>query len=783
MVASRLTLLTLMTATLAVAQPSPSTTAIVTLPPVSVVGVAPLPGLGVDRDVLPYTVQTSTAAALRQDQSTLAEHLLGRFSGVNATEIQGSPFQPDLSFRGYSASSLLGSPQGISVYLDGVRFNAPFGDVVDWDLIPEAALAQLMIVPGSNPVYGLNTLGGALVLTTQSGLSAPGFDGEVRFGSFGRKRADLAYGYNDAEGWHAFIASTLFDEKGWRAHSQGHLGNVFAKVGHASRGDEIEAEVLYGASTLIGNGLAPDARYTGSGVDPGLVDQQRNAVYTWPDRTINRLLQASVRARHAFDDDTVLDAMAYVRKSSRDAVNGDVSDLYGDYVESCAAGFNADGSAVDAGCPYTRNQGAALASGVMNTTRTDERSWGAAINFAKHWRMHQLALGAEFNAGRVSYNQYTQLGAISDDREAVADPAQPVDFFSGVTGMSQAFGVYATDTWTVGPGTHITGALRWNASRVRNTLSTADDGTLPEARFTYRKLNPALGIAQQIDGAWTAFANLSQSNRVPTVIELGCANPEQPCRLPAGLQSDPFLEQVVARTAEAGARWHPSPQTRASVSAYRTDNRDDILFLRAANTQQGYFANFARTRNQGIDATLDQQLGPVALTLRYSYLDATYQAQGRIASGERTIDVQPGMRIAGLPRNTLKLAADWQATETASIGADVVAVSSVGTVGNDDGLVADAGSDAGRHSRDAAVAGHAVVNLRARWRLDRHVELSASVANLFDTRYASFGALAQDLFVDGAIIAPHIAPQDPATARFVAPGAPRALYLGLRYRY
>jgi outer membrane receptor protein involved in Fe transport len=766
-----------------IAQPAPPNAPVVTLPPVSVVGVAPLPGLGVDRDVLPYTVQTSDAAALRQDQTTLAEHLLGRFSGVNASDIQGSPFQPDVSFRGYSASSLLGAPQGISVYLDGVRFNAPFGDVVNWDLIPEAALARLMIVPGSNPVYGLNTLGGALVLTTQSGLTAPGFDAEVRLGSFGRKRADLAYGYNNADGWHAFIASTLFDEDGWREHSNGRLGNVFAKVGHIGRADEFEGEVLYGTSTLIGNGLAPDVRYTDGGTAPGLIDVQRDAVYTWPDQTRNRLLQFSVRARHAFDDDTVVDAMAYARKSSRDTVNGDVSDAYSDYADACAAGFAADGTPVSADCPYTREQGAALSTGALNTTQTRERSWGVAVNFAKLWHAHRLAVGGDFNAGRVNYSQFVELGSISGDREVVADAAQPVDFFSGVTGASRALGLYATDTWSVLPQTHVTAALRWNVSRVSNTLSTADGGTQPEAAYVYRKLNPALGIAQQLDGGWTAYANVSQSNRVPTVIELGCADPAQPCRLPAGLQSDPFLQQVVARTAEAGVRWHPSPVTRASVAVYRTDNRDDILFLRAPNTQQGYFANFARTRNQGVDAGLDQQLGPVALTLRYSFLDATYQAQGTIASGERTVDVQPGMRIAGLPRNTFKVAADWQVSDAASVGADVVAQSGVGTVGNEDGFTADPGEGSGGDPRNASVAGHAVVNLRARWRIDDHVEILASIANLFDARYDAFGALGQDLFPGGRILAPHVEPQQPAIARFVAPGAPRAFYLGLRYRY
>jgi outer membrane receptor protein involved in Fe transport len=276
--------------------------------------------------------------------------------------------------------------------------------------------------------------------------------------------------------------------------------------------------------------------------------------------------------------------------------------------------------------------------------------------------------------------------------------------------------------------------------------------------------------------------NASQSNRVPTVIELGCADPAAPCRLPAGLQSDPRLDQVIARTLEGGARWHPGPSTSASISVYRTDNRDDILFLRAANTQQGYFANFPRTRNQGVDASLDQVLGPVTFSARYSYLDATYQADGELASGERTIAVRPGMRIAGLPRHTFKLTTTWQVVPAATLAIDVVAVSGVGTVGNEDGLIADP-ADGVAAAVDARVAGYAVANLRGTYAIDRHFSVYGGVTNLFDTRYATFGALATDLFPGGTIVAPQVAPGEAPVARFVAPGAPRAWYLGIRWRY
>ena len=140
---------------------------------VEVVGTSPLPGIGIEEDKLPYDVQSVNAETLYRSQTmNLTDFMSRNLSGVNINEVQGSPFQADITYRGFRLSGLLGSAQGLSVYLDGVRVNEPFGDVVNWDMIPEAAINNVTLIPGSNPVYGLNTLGGALAFTTKSGLTA-----------------------------------------------------------------------------------------------------------------------------------------------------------------------------------------------------------------------------------------------------------------------------------------------------------------------------------------------------------------------------------------------------------------------------------------------------------------------------------------------------------------------------------------------------------------------------------------------------------------------------------
>lgn len=755
----------------------------VTLPAVTVIAPTPLPGLAVDRDRLPYTVQAISGDDINTANATnLADYMARNLAGVNVNDIQGSPFQTDITYRGYRASSIPGVPQGISVYLDGIRVNEPFGDVISWDMIPEAALENVMMVSGANPTYGLNTLGGALAMTTKSGLTMQGATADISYGSWSRKRADLSAGARSDSGWHVFAAGTLFGEDGWRDHSEGHLGNLFLKAGHADDVNSWDVSMLHGRSKLNGNGLVPGFRASGNTLLGGLYEDNPASVYTYPDTTENQVMQFALNGRHWIDEKTSIAAMAYLRNSNRDTVNGDVNPEYESYTDACEDGFNADGSAVSDGCGFTQAQGAALHPAVLNSTHMHQRAMGAALSFAKELETHQVSAGLTFDYNKLSYSQYVQPGDFTGDRGVVADPGQPNALFSGVNGASRALGLYASDTWAITPTTFLTGSARWNHVSVDNTLRNSDGSDDPKESFTYNHVNPALGIAQKLGHGATVFFNWARNNRVPTALELGCANPEAPCRLPSGLQSDPFLKQVVTQTFETGARWTPSRDTEVNLSLYRADNHDDILFLRAPNTQQGYFANFDRTRNQGADLSARQRLGPVTLRLAYSYLDATYQATGQLAVGERTINVVPGMRIAGLPRHTVKLGVDWQAMAGLLLGADLVAASDSVTSGNEDGLRADPAPGSTPRVADWSTGGYAIVNLRASYRISRHVEVYGRVSNLFNRRYETYGQLAEDVFPNGQLLRPHVDPQDAATARFVAPGAPRGVWVGVVFR-
>src|SRR5262249_25123665 len=157
--------------------------------------------------------QTQTARDFeRSGAINLSDFLNRRFDAVNVNEIQGNPFQPDVNYRGYTASPLSGTPQGLSVYMDGVRMNQPFGDVVSWDLVPQFAISEMSLIPGSNPVFGLNTLGGSLSIQTKDGPHDAGTLLQISGGSFGRKQAQLEHGGFNSKGLSWYAGANLFFE-------------------------------------------------------------------------------------------------------------------------------------------------------------------------------------------------------------------------------------------------------------------------------------------------------------------------------------------------------------------------------------------------------------------------------------------------------------------------------------------------------------------------------------------------------------------------------------------
>jgi outer membrane receptor protein involved in Fe transport len=734
------------------------------LPQVEVVGTSPLPGIGIEKDKLPYDVQTVTSEQMYQSQTlNLTDFMSRNLLGVNINEVQGSPFQADITYRGFRLSGILGSSQGMSVYLDGVRVNEPFGDVVNWDMIPEAAIGNVTLVPGSNPVYGLNTLGGALAFTTKSGLTAPGGEIKLQAGSFGRVRTDISHGSKGNDGYHSFISATGFREDGWRDYSSGNLGNVFAKIGRQQNDSNWDLSLLVGRSSLLGNGLLPSYSYGEDGDDPasaGMYETNRKWVYTHPDRTRNELQQLTFNFQRILDANTELAANAYVRNSKRKTVGGDAE--------------------------REEDAGTYANDAVLNYTATSQNSYGTSINLTKLMDKHQITTGASVDASRVGYGSSQADCDTNIDSTRAPYGCDTAEDHARLKGRTTAFGIYASDTWSVSEKTFVTTSGRFNHATVNNRLNTyvdADGDPLSSTRvtsdkFTYNSFNPSVGVTYKPVQTISVFTNIGQSNRVPTSIELGCADSSYPCRLPTGLQADPYLKQVIAQTLETGLRWQLSSDSGISAALYRSENKDDILFRAVSSSGLGYFSNFSKTRRQGADITAYTALKSLSLRISYSYLDATYQDSGTLFGGERNISVTPGTKIAGLPEHTFRINADWLATPKMTIGGTLLTTSSLVTQGNEDGKIPD------DETVNAKISGYTLLHLHANYEAEKGLDYFARINNVFDTRFETYGMMAMSMFnANGSLIDSSTSATGPNVSRFVAPGAPRHLMVGLRYRF
>jgi outer membrane receptor protein involved in Fe transport len=711
------------------------------LPPaiVEIVGTTPLPGLGVVRARIPANVQTLDDAAVNApDGATLPDALNRRLGSVFVNEIQGNPFQPDVNYRGFTASPLLGTPQGLSVYVDGVRMNQPFGDVVSWDLIPRAAIASLTLMPGSNPLFGLNTLGGALAIRTKDGGHDPGSVVQAEVGSYGRAEIGFEHGGHDDRGLHWYITGTGFRDGGWRDDSPTRIKQLFGKAGWRDGTNDVAVSAVMSSGRLAGNGLQ----------EQRLLARDYASVYTTPDVTKNRAVLFNLTASHRVSDDILLSGNAYYRHIRTSTLNGDVND---------------DALLEDA------------PNGLINRTASTQTNAGLSGQATLFGR---LTAGAAFDASRVAFRQSAQFGALTPDRGVEPAGAFDDDRAVDLAGRTRTWSVFATDTVRVRDDLHVTLSGRYNRTTVRNRdhiRPGGGSGSLDGAH-RYDRFNPALGITWSPSRKFNAYAGYNEGSRTPTAVELGCADPANPCKLPNAMAGDPPLKQVVTRTWEAGVRG-TLHGVRWNAGVFRATNGDDILFVADNAAGFGYFRNFGRTRRQGVELGADGRAGAVALSAHYTYLSATFASGETVNSPANSsadaggnIAIRPGDRLSLTPRHVFKARAEWQILPAWSAELGMVAVSDATARGNENGLHRPDGS--GR------TAGHAVFDVGSRFDATPRLRLFAQVDNLFDRRYATAAQLGVAGFTaDGAFMA------RPMHSTFYGPGAPRTIRFGLRFTF
>jgi iron complex outermembrane receptor protein len=737
----------------------------------TVVATTPLHGSLLPSDRVAANVQTATGKAIDGSHDLdITQFMNESLGSVTINQVQENPLQPDFQYRGFVASPVLGASEGVSVFLNGVRLNEPFGDIVNWDLIPPGAIRSLNLMPGSNPLFGLNTLGGALSMETKTGFSDPGVEAEAWGGSFGRAVLEVQGG-GHGQHWGTFGAGRFFREDGWREHSPSQALNGFLSATYQNGGSSLDLSVMGASTAMAGIGATPVQ----------LLAVDRNAVFTYPDETHNRMLMAILRGDQALSLTSRLSATAYFRLSRTLTANGD----QGEWGPCMAPGPTGDVCADDMTTVILDPSGTPVPfdpnnpyDGSDNTTYTRQIGFGGSVqgSFEAPIANHEnhLFVGASADEGEIRFRSQTVLAQLNETRGTVdTDFVDPTSLVA-VDGTVTTLGIFASDTFALLKDLFLTVSGRFNYSA--QSLQDQLGGDLSGDNH-YHRLNPAVGLSYQPRPELGVYGSYSESARAPTPMELTCASPTDPCRLPNEFVADPPLAQVVARTFEAGVRGHLGRGRAAvdyAVSAFRTANSNDILFVASGPlTNEGYFANVGDTLRQGIEARLHGRVrlspraGRLEWSANYTYLDATFQtpftapsANNPQANSYGQIPVVAGDHLPSIPAQVGKASISWIAPFGLALGATVIGNSGQYYRGDEANLL-------------PQLPGYVLLNLRADTIFARWLSGFVKVDNVFNADYASFGVLG-----DATSVFP--AYGDP---RFQGPGEPRAFWAGLNVHY
>ncbi len=708
--------------------------------------------------------------------------LARNFAGVTLQDAQNNPWQPNLVYRGYVASPLAGQAQGIAAYVDGARFNQPFGDTVNFELIPDAAIRSVTLRDAS-PVYGLNTLGGALVIETATGRTEQGVEAAAALGSFGER--DLALSAGGASGGFSWFGAVQYrEEDGWRDFSPSDLLNGFVDLGYDGARGGVHVKFIGADTDLTGNGVAPVE----------LLAARRQSVFTWPDNQRNQYGRISVHPWLAFTDGVRFEATLYRQRRKASLLNGDAADIEECEDDPAREGLLCLESVGDDGdeeqALLTDGAGNVIedvlgggAYGVFNRGNIRSRSEGFLAQVIAEQdtgaRSNRLALGVSYDSNENDFAASTELGALTEDRSVEGldvfidqsdNAIAPVELKT----RSRFWGVFLSDTLPLGQTLTAEIGLRWNHARIilEDQLGTALNGD-----HSFSRLNPGVELDWAVTPAISLRAGYAESNRVPTEAELSCADENAPCSLANFFVADPPLEQVVAKTFELGASGRHMAGAWSIdwlASAYRATNTNDIQFVASSTRGRGFFRNIGETRRQGLEAGLRARHGGFRLGASYAFIDATFRLPVTLSSpanpeandaGE--IAVAAGDRLTGIPRHSATFTADYEGTigsRAFAIGGDVIARSGLLLVGDE-------------ANQNPEVPGYVVFNLRGRVEVVKGISLFGEVRNLFDRDFATFGTFSE---VDEVDLEEAPDASDP---RAFGPGAPRRFTVGIGLRF
>lgn len=766
------------------------------IPAFQVVATTPITGLGFDRDKVPAMVQTLPAEDFSRVYSpNVTQTLDQRVPGVFTSDVQGNEFTSDLRYRGFAASPLQGTPQGLAVYMQGVRVNEAFGDTVNWDLIPTIAIGRADVWT-NNPAFGLNALGGAISFQMKDGFTYRGTEFDASGGSYGRVGGWLQYGIRNGE-WALYIAGQGLKDDGWRYQSPSRIARFYGDLGW--KGTDAEVHLVASAADNFFGVVGP--------TPVELLNNDYRSIFTWPQTTKNQAQLLALNGRYAITDHWTVQSNLYLRKFQQAHVDGN-----GAEVERCsgAAGnllFNTlcleddgfpsqpkanfqilNGNNQPINCPPgSGNTCATTPWGTVDRTRTNALTTGGTLQATNDDKIlghnNYFTIGGSIDRSKIGFRANSELGYVFPDlfvgpNAAVPGTGQiihtaanlgfsPVD----LSAWNTYYGLYTNETFDLTNRLSLTAGGRYNVAKIamNDLLGTSPD---INGNYTFSRFNPVVGFTYKIlPELMTFYAGYSEANRVPTPLELGCSNPAKPCLLEGFLVSDPPLQQVVARTREAGLRGNVKVNGGGldwKLGLFRTDSQNDIIEVSSVIQGRGVFQNVPGTRRQGLEAGANYQASPWLFYVNYALVDATYQFTGKLASlnnpsadADGNVLVTPGKHIPGIPLHQIKTGVDYAVTPALKLGTDVIWVGSQWYIGD-------------QANQNVKLADYWVANLHGSYQLTNELQIYGFVNNLFNRKFATFGTYFDPQAIANAI------PNPPIDHRTITPAQPLAVYVGLR---
>lgn len=755
---------------------------------VTVIGTTPVPGATIDVAKIPSNVESVRASDMtRSGTSSLTRALNEQLGSININDTLADPFQPDIFYRGFDASPVLGTPQGLAVYQNGVRINEAFGDAVNWDLIPDIAINEVDIV-SANPVYGLNALGGAATITMKNGFNYQGAEVELSGGSFKQHSGTAEFGANNGT-FGIYAAGRILDEDGWRFFAHDRIRQFYAAASAHLDGATLDLTYSHADNGLFGPGAAPVQ---------SLALDSRN-VFTGPQANLNRLDFVTLDGSYSIAKGLSVQSVVYYRDYRQSVSNGNTTNF--------AACTTATDSAFlcqeDGVTPLTNaagqelpdiSQGGTVAIGENDFESIHSRGVGGSLQLTGTQPLagfgNQFAAGVSVDTAHIDFSSGAELGVINPDNlivepsDLVVDTPEDVGFSATpviLKATNKYYGFFITDTFDVTSALAVTASGRYNIAQVDlyDQRGTDLDGL---NRFTH--FNPAIGATYKLSPELTVYGGYSTTNRAPTASEIECSDPMLPCLLPANLAGDPpNLKQVIAHTFEVGLRGHiNSPggmdgSLSWNVGAFHT-NLDDDIYAISTTLSTGFFQNIGSTRRQGGQAGVAYQWSKGDAYLNYSYVDATFQSAFTMSSPSNplqdangNIQILPGDHLPGIPKNRIKAGADYKVLSNWSIGGTLLYVSSQFYRGDES-------------NQNAQLPGYQVLNLHTSYQFWKQSELFLLVNNVFDHRYATYGLYSDPTGVGAPGVPAGANSNDPGVDnRFQNPAAPRSVFGGIRIRF